>query len=128
LLSELRAAAANAPPDALFGGVRVYDIEIDFDQFRPEQSDLQRKVKNIPTLWTITPEQLGQLDQASQLLLRQNPCFQQLLLDVGASAPFIDPAFAATGCPQPQLPPVRTAPQPRGRVTAMIPDIGSARE
>ena len=128
LLSELRTAAASAPPDALFGGVRVFDIEIDFDQFRPEQSDLQRKVKTIPTLWTVTPEQLAQLDEAAKLLLRQNPCFQQLLLDVGASAPFIDPSFAATGCPQPQPPPARSAPQPRGRVTAMIPGISSARE
>ncbi len=104
LLSELRAAAANAPADARFGGVRVYDIEIDFDQFPPQEAALQKEVKEIPTLWTVTADQLGELDRAAQLLLRRHPCFQRLLLDLGQSGDFIDPDFAVQGCPQPELP------------------------
>ena len=110
LLTQLRTAAANAPPDARFGGVRIYDIDIDFDQFPPQESALQRQVKEIPTLWTVTADQLGELDRAAQLLLRQHPCFQRLLLDLGQSGPFIDPDFAADGCPQPEPPAAAPAP------------------
>lgn len=102
LLSELRSAASNAPPDASFGGTHIYDIEVDFDQFLPSEIDLERQVKRIPTLWTISTSQLAALDRAAQLLLRQNPCFQKLLLDVGETTAFVDPSFAAKGCPQPQ--------------------------
>jgi NTE family protein len=126
LLSEIRTAAMNAPPDALFGGVRVYDIEIDFDQFRPAQADLEKQVKSIPTLWTVTPEQLAQLDQAAQILLHQNPCFQQLLLDTGRSAPFIDASFAAMGCPQAPPSTAPPVPQPGGRIAAITAKVGSA--
>lgn len=104
LLDEIRSAAASAPTNALFGGVHIYNIEIDFDQFLPGQSALEQEVKNIPTLWTISAKELGELDQAARLLLHQNPCFQQLLLDLGQSAPFLDPVFAGQGCPQPQPP------------------------
>jgi hypothetical protein len=102
LLSEIRNAVRNAPPDALFGGVHIYNIDVDFDQFLASQIDLEREVKNIPTLWTISEKELGELDQAARLLLHQHPCFQQLLLDLDQSASFIDPTFAGNGCPQPQ--------------------------
>jgi NTE family protein len=104
LLAELRAAAAAAPPDARFGGVRVYDIEIDFDQLPPQEATLQRQVKEIPTLWTVTADELGKLDRAAQLLLHSHPCYQRLLADLGQPASFVDPGFAAQGCPQPEPP------------------------
>jgi NTE family protein len=108
LLSELRDAASNAPPDALLGGTRVYDIEVDFDQFLPDQTMLRDQVKNIPTAWTIKPADIEALDQAAQLLLHQHPCFQVLLFDVH------DPAGnTSDACPQPvpmvPRPPQRTA-------------------
>ena len=108
LLSELRDAASNAPPDALLGGTRVYDIEVDFDQFLPDQTALRDQVKNIPTAWTIKPADIEALDQAAQLLLHQHPCFQVLLFDVH------DPAGNTNdACPQPApmvpRPPQRTA-------------------
>jgi NTE family protein len=109
LLSELRDAAGNAPPDALFGGTRIYDIEVDFDQFLPEQTGLRDQVKNIPTAWTLKPADIQALDQAAQLLLHQHPCFQVLLFDAH------DPGGnASDACPQP----VPMMPRPPQRVAA----------
>ncbi len=96
LLSELRDAANNAPPDARFGGTQIYDIEVDFDQFLPDETALRDTVKNIPTAWTLKPADLEALDQAARLLLHQHPCFQVLLFDMH------DPAGnASDACPQP---------------------------
>jgi NTE family protein len=105
LLAELRDAAGAAPPDAKFRGTRVYDVEVDFDQFLPDQAQLRDQVKNIPTAWTITPQDIQALDQAAQLLLHQHPCFQMLLHDLGDPTGSDNPA-----CPQPvPKPPPRTA-------------------
>jgi len=96
LLSELRDAAGNAPPDALLGGTHIYDIDVDFDQFLPSQTALRDQVKNIPTSWSISTADIAALDQAAQLLLHQHPCFQALLFDVH------DPAGSPSdACPQP---------------------------
>jgi NTE family protein len=104
LLSELRDAANNAQPDAQFRGAQVYDIEVDFDQFLPEQTALRDQVKNIPTAWSLKPADLQALDQAAQLLLNQHPCFQVLLAEVHDPAGQTNPA-----CPQPPLTPQRVA-------------------
>src|SRR6202007_3230087 len=48
LVEQLRQAAKGAPPDALFGQLKVYSIQIDFDQLRgnvAEQKDLRDKAK-----------------------------------------------------------------------------------
>jgi NTE family protein len=109
LLSELRDAASNAPPDALLGGTRIYDIEVDFDQFMPDQTALRDQVKNIPTAWTLKPADLQALDQTARLLLHQHPCFQVLLFEMH------DPAGnASEACPQP----APTMPRPQQRVAA----------
>lgn len=101
LLSEIESAAAGAPRKAGFKGMRVYDIEIDFDQLLPSQKDLQGIVKSTPTLWSIKPEQLRAVDEAGKLLLDQHPCFQRLLLDLRIPASFIDRSFAEAACPGP---------------------------
>ena len=99
LLSEIKTAARDAPHTASFRGMQVYDIEIDFDQLLPAQKDLQRKVKAIPTLWTIKPDELEAIDTAGTLLLDQHPCFQKLLLDLQIKADFIDVDSAGAVCP-----------------------------
>ncbi len=105
LLGEIERAARDAADahqgDPLFKKLRVYNIEIDFDQFLPEQAGLRDTVKAIPTLWTVTPDQITALNDAGVLLLRQHPCFQKLLIDLGSTGPFQpDPAFANAACPQ----------------------------
>jgi NTE family protein len=98
LLTEIKTAAASAPANAAFTGMRVYDIEVDFDQLLPSQKELQTIVKSTPTLWSIKPEQLQAVNDAGKLLLDQHPCFQKLLIDLGISADFVDRPFAETTC------------------------------
>jgi NTE family protein len=88
LISTLKGAgedAAKAQGSAKFAGMTVYGVSIDFDQFLPTQADLQARVKGIGTSWTLKPEQLQDTLEAGHLLLRQHPCYQQLLLDMKAS-------------------------------------------
>lgn len=101
LLGELRSAASNAPPDALFGGTQLYEITVDFDQFLPSQNALRDQVKIIPTLWSIKPDQVQELDQAAILLLHQHPCFQMLLSNLHQPVEIADPAMVSQACPQP---------------------------
>jgi NTE family protein len=100
LIVEINQAAANAPPEAKakFVAFHTYNIEIDFDQLLPDQAALRDTVKAIPTLWTVTQDQLAALDQVGIVLLRQHPCFQKLLLDLKVPAAFADPGFASQAC------------------------------
>ncbi|HXJ77274.1 MAG TPA: patatin-like phospholipase family protein [Candidatus Methylomirabilis sp.] len=103
LLAQLNAAGGGGAGNPQFAGVKVYGIQIDFDQLRvgdPAQRRLRDQANAIPTLWTITRENLDVLQQAGTLLLRQHPCFQRLLLDLNIHEDFIDPAFAMAGCHQ----------------------------
>lgn len=92
-------AAPNTPGKPKFGGMRVYGIPIDFDQFLDNQRDLQSQVKAIGTSWNLSPEQLQNSLEAGRILLRQHPCYQHLLLDMNVP---LDPATrtrATTYCP-----------------------------
>jgi NTE family protein len=85
------------------GGLRVYNVQVDFDQFRatdPAQKRLRDQAKIIPTSWSISDDDLRVLDESAEVLLKGNPCFQRLLLDSGIRADFADPAYAKKGCPQ----------------------------
>jgi NTE family protein len=104
LLAQLKEAGGSAPPDAKFGGLRVYGVQIDFDQLRgyePEQRALRERAKAVPTAWTISAEDRAVIKQVGVLLLHQHPCFQRLVLDMGIPAPWTDDQFARAGCPQP---------------------------
>jgi len=101
LLAQISDASQLAPPDAEFGQMRVYPIVIDFDQLRdsdPGQKALQAQAKAVPTLWSISHENLDVIENAGQLLLHQHPCFQHLLMDLAINAPFIEADFAQAGC------------------------------
>jgi NTE family protein len=103
LLSQLNAAGAGGAGDPQFRGLHVYGIQIDFDQLRagdPKQRELRDKAKAIPTLWTISKENLDVIEQVAHTLLYNHPCFQRLLLDENVKAEFIDPNFADMGCRQ----------------------------
>jgi NTE family protein len=93
------ASAARAPGEPLFRGLRVYGISVDFDQFSPEQRQLQTDVKNIGTSWSLSPVQLQTAIEAGRVLLRQHPCFQRLLLDLKARPVFGDPILVRKSCP-----------------------------
>lgn len=98
LIDEIKRAAeaaSKAPKPAGFAGMKVYEIEIDFDQLLPAQHDLQSRVKAIPTLWKVTPAERRDLDEAGRILLDQHPCFQKLLLDLNAMPAPADPDVAS---------------------------------
>jgi NTE family protein len=102
LVDRLKAAGASsaqAPGKPLFAGLRVYNISVDFDQFSPEQRQLQIAVKNIGTSWSLSPIQLQQAIEAGRILLRQHPCFQRLLLDVNARPAPGEPEVVRKSCP-----------------------------
>jgi len=102
LVETLKSAGASrgqAPGHPLFIGLRVYGIAIDFDQFLPEQSQLQTDVKNIGTSWNLSPTQLQEAIEAGKILLRQHPCFQRLLLDLNARPVDASPALTRENCP-----------------------------
>jgi NTE family protein len=102
LVETLKNAAATAPVapgKPRFGGMRVYGIAIDFDQFLPGQSAMQTAVKSIGTSWTLTTTERDEVLSAGRLLLHQHPCYQRLLLDVGAPDPTADPAETRRDCP-----------------------------
>lgn len=103
LLAQLNAAGGGGAGNPLFTGLRVYAIQIDFDQLRvtdPAQRELRDKANAIPTLWTITEDNRKVLEQAGPMLLHQHPCFQRLLLDMDIRRDFVDAAFAKTACRQ----------------------------
>jgi NTE family protein len=84
-------------------GAQVYNVLVDFDQFRiPEQAKLRDQAKAIPTSWTISAQDREVLKESAATLLHQHPCFQNLLIQLGVNAPYIDRNFAQTGCPVPQ--------------------------
>jgi NTE family protein len=97
-LKSAGAQAGQAPGHALFAGLRVYGIPIDFDQFPPDQATMQHDVKNIGTTWTLTPAQTQETVDAGKLLLLQHPCFQRLLVDLDPKTTSADPAFARRSC------------------------------
>ena len=99
LLKNAGATANPAPGHPLFAGLRVYGIAVDFDQFLPEQMQLQTEVKNIGTSWSLSPIQLQEAIEAGRLLLRQHPCFQRLLLDLNARPAPAEPAVVRKSCP-----------------------------
>jgi NTE family protein len=81
--------------------INVYGVQIDLDQLRASdehQRELRDKAKSIPTSWDITPEDRDTVKEVAQVLLRQHPCFQKLLMDMKMNALFVDPAFAKAGC------------------------------
>jgi NTE family protein len=89
LMSELKKA------DLVTQGMKVYDIEVDFDLLDPavkKQKDLRDAAKIIPTSWTISAENLVVVKDASRQLMQNNPCFQKLLLDLGITPDFPTPA------------------------------------
>ncbi|HWM78720.1 MAG TPA: patatin-like phospholipase family protein [Methylomirabilota bacterium] len=103
LLAQLNAAGGGGAGDPRFTGLKIYAVQVDFDQLRasdPHQRELREKANAIPTLWTITKDNREVLEQAGTILLHQHPCFQRLLLDMDIKADFIDAALAKTGCRQ----------------------------
>lgn len=99
LLDQIRSAASAAANSAEFQGLSIYDVDVDFDQLLPEQSNLQRAVESVLTSWTITSTNLANIKMAAALLLRQHPCFQKLLVDSGQTLPANAP-LANIACPQ----------------------------
>ena len=100
LLAELKAAGGGGAGNPLFEGLKIYGVQVDFDQLRDSQRELHEKANAIPTAWSITKGNREVLEEAGVKLLQQHPCFQRLLMDMDIKAEFIDPAFAKTGCRQ----------------------------
>lgn len=104
LLAELKGAGGGGAGDPRFTGLKIYGVQVDFDQLRssdPRQRELHVKANAIPTAWSISKDNREVIEEAGTILLHQHPCFQRLLLDLGIKREFIDPAFAKAGCRQP---------------------------
>jgi NTE family protein len=89
LLTEIGKGAAIAS-DAKFAGMKVYGVSIDFDQLpadTPQARALRDAVKDVPTSWTISDDQLRATEKAGAFLLQNDPCYQALLRDLGIPAP-----------------------------------------
>ncbi len=90
LLGELAQAAAGATGQAKFAGMRIYGINVDYDQIpadTPAHIALRDMAKDVPTSWTLTAPQLEVTGEAGRFLLRQHPCYRALLGDLHASRP-----------------------------------------
>ena len=84
-----------------FEGVKFYAVRIDFALLpsdTPKALELRSKVNNVPTSWNITADDLTAIQDAGVTLLRGQPCYQRLLLDMNAPATYLDPNFARLGC------------------------------
>jgi outer membrane protein OmpA-like peptidoglycan-associated protein len=55
--------------------LRFFPVEVDFDLIDRKQRDLQRRVNDIDTSWSLSPEQLRELKKVGQDLLATHPCF-----------------------------------------------------
>ena len=102
VIVQLNDALAQIGEFARSKGAHVYNVLIDFDQFRariPEQKELRDLAKAVPTSWTLSAQDRLVLGRSATLLLHQHPCFQRLLIDLDVKEPYIDPVFANTGCP-----------------------------
>lgn len=89
-LTQIRKEADNAPADAKFRGMKVYSIQIDFDQLKDNNKDqkhLRSNAKSIPTSWNISAEDRDVISEVGKLLLQQHPDFQKLLKDMKIDTP-----------------------------------------
>ena len=83
LLVEL--ADSAAVNKAKYSGMQVYGVTVDFDQLpsdTPEHRKLRDTVKDIPTSWSLSEQQLQAIGAAAQLLLRSDPCYAALVSDL----------------------------------------------
>lgn len=103
-LAQAALDARGAPGAPKFAGLRVYGIQIDFDQFRPDQNGLRDQVKAIGTTWTLSAEQRQLITEAGRLLLRQHPCFQRLASDLNVAGAQTDPLIEQA-CTLAEVPP-----------------------
>jgi NTE family protein len=102
-IGQVNDALAQIYQFATQQGAQVFNVLVDFDQFRvPEQAKLRDQVKAVPTSWTISAQDREVLKESATALLHQHPCFQNLLIQLGVDAPYIDKNFAMTACPQPK--------------------------
>jgi NTE family protein len=91
-------AAAQKGDTSAPDPIRVYNISVDFDQFHNDQASLRDKLKAIGTSWNLSGPDLGIINEAGGMLLRQHPCFEHLLQDLKIKAPFVDPTFVKSAC------------------------------
>ena len=102
LLTELEQAAQGARANAGFKGMKIYGITVDYDQLpadTPENRALRDAAKDVPTSWTLSPDQLAVTEQVGRFLLARHPCFIQLTADLQAITPSGPPAASPVPCP-----------------------------
>ncbi len=84
-------------------GMQIYNVQVDIDQLRTANADekaLRDAVNKVPTSYSISAGDLHVIEKFADVQLANNPCFQRLLLDIGANPPTPDARSAMTGCPQ----------------------------
>ncbi len=103
-LAQAGRDAHGSPGAPKFAGLRVYGIQIDFDQFHADQNGLRDAVKDIGTTWTLSAAQRKLIDSAGALLLRQHPCFQRMASDLNVTDVEADPSVELA-CSVVEVPP-----------------------
>jgi NTE family protein len=95
LLAELQTGSGQ--------GMQIYTVQVDIDQLRTANADekaLRDAANKVPTSYSISAGDLNVIEKLANVLLANNPCFQRLLLDLGASSAAPDAQSAMKGCPQ----------------------------
>jgi len=88
LLKEIATATVEAGDESRFQDLAIYGITIDFDQLSADTTEgreLRDRVKEIPTSWSISAEQLRDVEHAAELLLTSHGCYRELLADLRAT-------------------------------------------
>ena len=94
LMQDLNGVPLAKHPKSLGFRIRIYGIQIDFDQFHPDQNGLRDQVKAIGTTWTLSADQRDVVARAGTLLLRQDPCFNRFLADLKVTGVAVDARIA----------------------------------
>ena len=85
-------------PARLESGVRYYPVVISFPFIR--DAGLRKAVNDIGTSFNaLTNEQLSSLKQAADVLIHQDPCFQQFIRDVNGTPTAPDAPFCGSAPP-----------------------------
>jgi NTE family protein len=86
LLLEFARASVEVPNSDI--NLQVYNVAVDFDTIAADTSEhrtLRDAVKAVPTSWNISADQLSTVDQAANLILDNDGCYRQLLVELKAT-------------------------------------------
>lgn len=100
LLTEFARMRASSGQEGL-ADFRVYGVTVDFDALPADTEEHRRlrdAAKTVPTSWTLTPAQLQTTETVGRFLMEQSACYRQLINDLGAHDPNLQPFDETIPC------------------------------